>query len=439
MKRIFLIVLPLWVSSHAAPADAQRPRGPEPAAARALPAQWGAVSDRDVFLNAARTAWAYVDGQYNAQTGLVNSVEGYPFATVWDIGSGLLALYSADQLDLLDGDEYDRRMRRALQTLAEMRLFDGAAFNKMYSTSSGAISGRAGQEASTSERGYGWSVLDIGRLLVALKVIHANQPQYAELIETVVGRLDYGRLIRDGYLRGEDLSPRGGRKREYQEGRVGYEQYAATGFAAWGHRADRALDLRQNTRPVTVLGVPLLNDTRQGSHLTSDPFVMHGLEIGWGAEMRELAWRVLAAQEARWRQTGTVTIVNEDAVTGPPYFLYYSVLADDREFAAEAPEGAPAGPVRRTVSTKGAYGWHALVPSGYTWAALQRVEGARTPGGWGAGVFEDDGRVSGGANVNTAAVVMEAALYVMRGGRPLIEPGPERGSVAAPARAAAGR
>jgi hypothetical protein len=379
-----------------------------------------ALGDRELYDNAARTAYAYVEANYNAQTGWINSVEGYPFATVWDIGSGLIALYCADQLELLDGDEYDRRMRRALQSLIDARLFEGAAFNKSYSTQTGQIAGRAGQESQTAERGYGWSVTDIGRLLNVLRVIDANQPQYRDLMTQIVGRLDYTRLIRDGYLRGEDLDSRG-RLRRYQEGRVGYEQYAANGFALWGKPAPLAQNVRQNTREVTVLGIPLLRDVRPDYHLTSDPFIMMGLETGWTGEMRDLAWRVLAAQEARWRQTGTITMVNEDALTGPPYFLYYSVHADGREFLVEPPAGAPGGPRPRTVSTKAAYAWHALLPSQYTWSGVQRVEGARAAGGWGSGVFEESGRVSGAPNVNTAAVVLEAALYYARG-RPLLEP-----------------
>lgn len=402
-----------------------------PAAAQGTPP---ALADRALFDGAARTAWAYVDANYNERTGWVNSVSGYPYATVWDIASSLMALYCADQLDLIDGNVYDGRMRRALQTLVEARLFENAGFNKTYSTATGAIAGRPGQEAETAERGYGWSVLDIGRLMVALRVIHENQPQYRDLIAQVVGRLDYARMIRDGYLRGEDLDSRG-RLRRYQEGRIGYEQYAATGFAAWGHAAPQALDVRRNGRPASVLGVPVLMDTRGDHHLTSEPFVMMGLEVGWSGEMRELAWRVLAAQEARYRQTGTVTIVNEDAVNGPPYFLYYSVFSDGKEFVVEPPAGAPEGPASRTVSVKGAFGWHALLPSEYTWLAVQRVEGARSPTGWGAGVFEENGRVSGGENVNTAAVILEAALYIARG-RPLMDPGSQPSPVAAPAAAA---
>jgi hypothetical protein len=381
-----------------------------------------AAEDRELFMSAARTAWRYVDGEYSAETGLVNSVAGYPFATIWDVGSGLLAMFAAERLGLLEGEEYDRRMRRALATLAEMRLYDGAAFNKNYHVRTGRIAGRAGNEDDPAQRGYGWSALDLGRFLAALKVIERNQPQYAGEVRAVVERLDFGRLVGGGYLRGEDLSPATGRPRAYQEGRIGYEQYAATGFAAWGHRAERALDLMANARPMTVLGVPLLADSRGGEHLTSDPLVMLGLEFGWTPETRGLAWRVLAAQEARWRETGRVTIVNEDALTGAPYFLYYSVIGDGRPFLVEPPAGAPPGPTPRTVSTKGAYAWHALLPSAYTRRAVQTVEAARQDGGWAAGVMEDDpSRPSGAPNINTAAVVLQAALYVVRGGRPLVD------------------
>jgi len=404
-------------STRPASAATSPARSPRPAQG-----QWGAVSDRDVFMNAARTAWTYVDGQYNPQTGLVNSVVNYKYATVWDIGSTLLALFSANQLGLLPDAEYDTRMRRALQTLTETRIFDNGAFNKNYHTESGRIAGRPGQE-STANDGYGWSAIDVGRLLVALKVVAANQPQYASQAQAIAQRVDFARIVRAGYMQGEDVSPERGRHRAYQEGRLGYEQYAALGYAAWGHPPEKALDIRANARPVTVLGVPVYADTRGNDLLTSEPFVMYGLEVGWTPEVREVAWRVLAAQEARYRQTGSITIVNEDALNGPPYFLYYSVFGDGKEFLVAPPDGAPPGPTPRTVSTKGAYGWHALLPSAYTWAAVQKVEGARTSRGWGAGVFEESGRLSGGENVNTAAVVLEAALFIRRGGRPLLEGG----------------
>ena len=73
-------------------------------------------------------------------------------------------------------------------------------------------------------------------------------------------RLDYGRLVRDGYLRGESVLR--GRVVGYQEGCIGYEQYAANGFALWGQRVERALDLLANARAAETLGVGLLADAR---------------------------------------------------------------------------------------------------------------------------------------------------------------------------------
>jgi len=382
-----------------------------------------AGTEREFFQDAARTAWAYLDGQTDRSSGLVNSVQGYHFSTVWDIGSGIIGLYAASELGLVPAPEYDRRMKAVLNTLQTTGMYDGAAFNKNYNASTGAMAGRNGSESEGADKGYGWSALDMGRLLMALKVVAVNQPQYAPQIQQVVARLNFGRLVEGGYLRGEDISPRTGRSRRYQEGQIGYEQYSALGYAAWGHPAAQALDLRANTYPITVQGIPLLMDKR-GGQLTSEPFIMAGLEMGWSPDMRELAWRVLAAQEARFRETGKVTMVSEDALNRPPYFLYYSVYADGKPFHVEPPPGAPPGDTPRTVSTKAAFGWHALIPSPYTWRALQFVAGAKTPGGWGAGVFEENGRISGAPNVNTAALVLESALYARRG-RPLIEPVPE--------------
>jgi hypothetical protein len=380
------------------------------------------TDDAQLFMRAARTAWAYVEKQYQPATGLVNSVADYPYATVWDMASGLAALYCAHQLDLLDGEEYDRRMRRALRTLGAMKLYQGAAYNKNYSTRTGAVAGRTDRDRRVSERGYGWSVIDLGRLLVWLKIIEVNQPQYAPEVQAIVRKLDYSRLVKDGYLWGEDVSPRG-RKRVYQEGRIPYEQYAAAGFAAWGHAPANALSFSRHALPITVLDVPLVADRRGGDHLTSEPLVLLGLEMGWNPEARELALRLLEVQRERHRRMGQVTAVSEDAIpVAPYYFYYYTVNYHGEQFAVVTQFGGVRPPQLRWVSTKAAYGWHALLPGDYTRQVVRAVQPAASLArGWASGVYERTGNSTGGQNVNTAAVVLEAALYHLRG-RPLVIP-----------------
>lgn len=364
-----------------------------------------------IFEAAAELAWSYVEAQYQPRTGLVNSVISYPYATIWDIGSTLAAYYSANRLGLMSDDLYAERMTQALSTLQRLPLFAGGAFNKNYQIARGVPAGRSDREFA---EGYGWSATDVGRLLIWLRIIATADPEFAPAAAAVVERLELGRLVKEGYIWGEDLD-RAGRRRAYPEGRIGYEQYAAAGFALWEAFADRALSLRENTAEIEVLGVPILVDTRdQGAHLTSEPFLLMGMEVGWWSpHWRELAENLLAAQQARFERTGQITIVSEDAVpVAPYYFYYYTVHGQGEDFAVVTltSPGPLAGP--RWISTKGAFAWYAIRPGPYTWQALQAVQPAADPGaGWASGIFEQSGRPTGGQNINTAAVILEAALY----------------------------
>jgi hypothetical protein len=377
--------------------------------------------ERAAFMTAAQSAWAYVEREYQPSTGFVNSVAAYPYATVWDLASGLAALYCGNQLGLLADDEYDRRMRLALTTLRRLRLYDGVAFSKNYSTRTGAVAGRDDRDWRSAERGTGWSATDLGRMLIWLHVIRTNQPRFAPGIDSIVARLDMTKVVDGGYLWGSTLTPRG-RELRYVEGRIPYEQYAAAGFAAWGHRAERALDPALNAIPIAVMGVPLVADRRGHDHLTSEPLVLLGLEMGWTRQLRELSLRMLEVQRERFKRTKQVTVVSEDAIPRPPnYFYYYNVNLQGKSFVVSAQGATTPSRTPKWVSAKAAWGWHALLPSEYTRTAVQAVANARRTTGWSSGIYEETGRSTGGENVNTAAVILEAALY-RETGRPLALP-----------------
>src|SRR5437868_3913184 len=266
--------------------------------------------------------------------------------------------------------------------------------------------------------GYGWSVTDLGRLLTWLRIIARSQPQFATQATTIVKRLNIERLISSGYLQGTDLDPQTGQLRVYPEGRMGYDQYAAAGLALWGFRAEKALDARLNALPVDVFGVSIIADKRGDERITSEPYIMMGMETGWySPELREQAWRLLAAQEARYRATGMITMASEDALPDPPYyFYYYNIYRQGRPFTVDAQAATGYLDRPRWISSKAAFAWHALLPSSYTLAALQAVQGAVISGrGWGAGVYEGTLRPTGDASLNTAALILEAAVYNLRG------------------------
>ena len=365
-------------------------------------------TDDPVFADAARTAWRYVESRYRPETGLVDGAVGWEHATMWDAGSALAAFVSARELGLLPAEECTRRVERVLKTLADVPLVDGATFARAYATRGGGPRGDGG-----------WSPTDVGRLLLWLKIVAAQEPRLAAQAEAVARRSDFSRVLRDGYMWGTRSAK--GQHAEFQEGRLGYEQYAAAGFAAWGFPVDKARSFTWNAIPVQVMGQPLLADMRGFDRLTSDPIVLYGLELGWPDEAKGLARALLAAQEERWKRTGQVTIVGEDAIgIAPHFFFYYCAYTNAKEFAVDVqdPSAVVSGP--RWISAKSTFAWHALLPGEYTRRAVEAVQPAASGRGWASGVFEGGRRSTGGENVNTEAIILEAAAYARRGA-PLIE------------------
>jgi hypothetical protein len=124
-------------------------------------------------------------------------------------------------------------------------------------------------------------------------------------------------------------------------------------------------------------------------------------------------------QAARYKQGDTLTMASEDAIDiAPDYFFYYAILSRRGPFMIEVQRQARVnGP--RWVSTKAAFAWHALMPDDYTRLVVDHVrQRALVNGEWGSGVLEN-GRPTGHPNLNTAAVVLEAAAY-RKLGRPFL-------------------
>lgn len=369
-----------------------------------------------VIADAAKTAWAFVDQGYSSSTGFVVANPTWPYPTIWDIGSALGSYYSARGLGLISEADYRARTKRALETLASVRMYEDFAYGRNYDARTGEL---VGLDQKPSENGTGYSSIDLGRLLVWLKIVSAD-PELAPLAQQVANRLDAKKIIRDGYLQGEQITRTGHSK--YQEGRLGYEQYAASGFNLWGMKANRALQMKHNVRKVNVMGIPVWADKRKLDRLTSEPFIMHGLEQGLDGEMRELAWQTLALQAKRYEQTGQITMVSEDALNDKPhYFYYYCAYCSGKAFTINVHKPGIELDEPRWISSKAAFAWHAIAPSKYTWMAVEAVMPAKAAGkGWATGVYEKTNMSTEVMSLNTAALILESAL-VYKTGKPLLK------------------
>ena len=374
--------------------------------------------ERDVYTEAARNSWNFVNSITEPTTGLARAHARYSYVTLWDVAGSIAANYVAHELAFINDETYDAHISKILSTLSTVDLFDKGALNRTYDAKTGRMVDNASHLSSV---GAGFSSVDIGRLLIWLRIISTKQPKYGPLAAQIVRRLDMSKLLDDGFLRGIDVDPRSGSRSDFQETEIGYQQYSLSGFAMWGARVDRSgLDVKQNVRVVNIMGTRLLTDDRGNDRVMSEPYIMLGIELGYRSpELRYQASQVLAAQNARYQRTRLVTAVTEDALPDPPYyFYYYSLWHNGRPFMVEGKGQNQVVERPRWVSSKAAFGWNAVFPNPYTALLLQTVQPARTANGWGAGVYEGTLKPTGIPSLNTAAMIMEAALYKIRG-RPI--------------------
>jgi len=365
----------------------------------------------------AQVAWRYFVNNTDPVTGLVHSVDKYEATTLWDSASYLLALFAAERLELISSAQFDKRLKKALDSLGKLPLVDGILPNKSYSTATLEMVDYRGKPAPN---GIGWSAIDIARLMVPLNVIAWNYPQHTKAALRVIARWKMQALARDGVLFGAHRDVEG-KLALVQEGRLGYEQYASKALGLFGFDMVNALDYRTHLAYANIYGVVLPYDRRDASvsgahnYVLSEPYVLDGLEFGWDRISREFAWRVLRAQEERFHRTGILTAVTEDHVDQAPYFVYNTVFTDGKPWHALTDQGEDVSRLR-TLSVKAAFGWHALYRTGYTDRLMAAVDKLFDPErGWYAGRYEEGGRPNKAVTANTNAVVLESLAYIVSG------------------------
>jgi hypothetical protein len=366
----------------------------------------------------ARIAWKYFQNNYKEETGLVNGVDFYTAATFWDMSSYFLALTSAYEIGIIDSTEFDRRLTKCLHTLSTLELYDEKMPNKLYNTESLAM---VDYENKVVERGIGWSAIDIGRFYGALNKIIHGYPQYQQAIKKVVNRWQMHHMIDEGILYGIVFPRFEPKPQKVQEGKLGYEEYISKGLAMAGYDVSESLSYTDFTKFVDIYGIKLAVDKRETeehaahNHITSEPYILDGLEFGWDVNSRELAYRVYLAQKERYRQTGILTCVSEDHIDTAPHFVYNTVYTDRGKWNCVTEDGSDATAFK-SISTKAAFGWYVLWDDEYSEKLFEAVKDLHDPKrGWYSGKYEKDGKVNTAISINTNAVILEALNYKKSG------------------------
>lgn len=375
-----------------------------------LPVDPSPLSEND--MQAAEIAWAYFQQNTQPETGLVNSTENFPSTTLWDQAGYIFAAIAARRLGIINRTEFESRMITLLASFNDIELYKGILPNKVYNTQTLQMT----DYANTLEvDGIGFSALDIGRFLIALRILELEEPLFGPDIRRLVDQWTPSAMSYEGELYGVSELEDG--PLEGQEGRVGYEQYAARAAALWGFDVSQAISARRVLGWEPIFGIKVPIDLRLSTVFKSitptlsEPYILEGIEMGFNHESQLLASRVYQAQEARFRETGVPTMVSEDHVSEPPYFLYSSIHSNDAAWAVVADNGDRHDGLR-TLSTKAVFGWDALYRTDYTQNMREEIATLARPGeGWLAGIYEITLEPNEVLTLNTNAVILEALHF----------------------------
>lgn len=395
---------------------------------RQFRARRGFLTDRE--LRAASVAWHYFEKFTQESTGLANSVGNYPSTTLWDTASYIAGLVAAYELCLIEKPEFDRRITRLLTTIKTLELFRKELPNKVYHTKTGA------KVDYTNKPGeIGFSALDIGRFLVWMRICKNRYPYLANTIDSVLLKWDFRNVVdSEGLMFGSYVDKETGETVYAQEGRLGYEEYAAKGFALWGfrpllaHRAEPFLT-------ASIFGVQVPYDGRDPrvfhsqNYVVTESYLQDGMELGfdlphddsspdwlnsdgWRAEFAD---RIYKVQESRWRRTGFMTARSEHNVKGPPYFTYDTIFSDGYPWNTVTPRGDYV-PDHAAVSAKAALGLWSLWDTEYTDVLFDAVIELYDPeNGMYEGLYErGQGRVEI-FTANNNGIILTALLHKVQG------------------------
>ncbi len=378
----------------------------------------------------ARIAWRYFEGNTDSTTGLVNGRDRRPTTSMWNLADYLAALVAAGELGVVSQRDFDLRMSRALGFLGSMDLSGGLVPGRTYNVATGKMVNFENRPEDT-----GWSALDVGRLMAWMRIVGQRHPRFQEYVDKALLRWSFCRVIDDcGALHGANRKQ--GQVNLHREGRFGYEQLAAAGFATWGFDASASSSLPP-LEYFNVMGTPVPFDARDPrvtgvpAPTLTMPHVYLGMEYGWvppgtaaAPALRAIADRVYEVQRERWRRDKALTARTDYQSPDAPFVVLDSVYAAGYPFNTVGVDNKPYEKLA-LVSTRAAFGMWALWPDDYTDRLIEAVRHLHDPDrGWFEGRLEATGGPLPHVTLATNADVLRSLLFKAKGPLATSQPNP---------------
>ncbi|MCP5075232.1 MAG: DUF3131 domain-containing protein [Rhodobacteraceae bacterium] len=366
---------------------------------------------RQRFMDDAKVAWGYFTRFTNAKTGLcpatVNFAPGgkrlHETVTMWDVGSHILALIAAVDLELISEKVFRKSISKIIPNIAGRRSDDRLL-------PQGWI--------RTDRHRWGnanFDGCDAGRLLSALW--NLKQHRFTDKrVSDLVASWDLEEIIFDGeiqsVIKGKLKSTYGSQ----------CAHYSAISFRRWGLDVSSPYEVSK-TLSDGDQKMAVLEATSKISPIGAEPLLLEALELGHAKETAYLADVLLGAQIEDYEKTGVLVCASEGPIDQKPWFTYQGLkldavkgrwvidtVGDLPEFKNPAFQSSA-----RVISSKASFLWAAHAPNAYSDRLLELVRSkSKTKNGFASSIYSNSGRsTTNYSDLNTNGIILQSIAHVM--------------------------
>jgi hypothetical protein len=338
--------------------------------------------------HAAARAWRYFETHTDLLTGLAPVLASTGATTPWTIGAQAAAILSAEDLGLVDATGSRRRLHQLIDSVAAMATSPDGRLGRRYDAR---CLTPLDEEGRRTNEVVAAGPEEIARLAGPLAVAVARHPALAAQGRPLLERL-----------------ARGARGRGAAVVRPGFDRYVVRALALAGVALP----------PTTMAGafvegvvVPCVVDADDHCVASSDAVLLEALEFGVDPASEIALRAVFEAHRRLARRTGRLLAPAGEDLRRRPWHRSVLVVEDGVAWA-HWPRGTPEGD--RLLTTKGAFGWSALLDDPVAQAMRLDLDGiGGMESGWSLGRSEE--RWRGEPSADTNALVLEAVAYTARG------------------------
>ncbi|MHB1907352.1 MAG: DUF3131 domain-containing protein [Nitrososphaerales archaeon] len=332
------------------------------------------------WISYARTAWQFYSPGFGVSlsTGLVYASQYFHGLTDWDLAGYIQAILAAEELGIIGvngtwGADY--RLNLVFNFLDSRILMNGTNIPyQFYNSDTGGLPSTGPSPGDPA---------DEGRLLISLYDAKLLNPEFTNIIQSIVNRVNYAYLAKQIDTNPNDI----------------YARYYSRGFALWGFSVPE----------------PGGSSPPQGSQVVPEPVILSILENIATPYMLNTGQEVYFASYSLYNRTGMLTAFGEggypsvDNLSFP--YIYESIeVPSGSNYSIVTWQGQHLN-VPPAFFAKTAFAYLAIYNSTYANILVGNTTQLATSHGYSDGFIVGSGALLGTPSDNSNNMIMEAAAY----------------------------